>query len=299
MTVEHKSARRLRRPEPSSFQRGKELGAEPRSVSLKHPSVGVQHIAHDLTGIAASQNSLRWRTLPVMLAGRMFLIAFFAAASASCDTGQPASSASLSHLEPATSELGQRSSVRINGAGFHIPLQSDLATDKVTVDLPTASLGPTALEDLLFRNEELIEAVVPAGLPAGTYSLSLTLGEERIELADAFTVIDLRDGGVSEVDGGVDAGVGRSSDLCRLSPDDCEDGQAGASCSSNFDCQESCCQDSNNCAGGMCSFSCEDDTQCPADMACEHNICFYRCTQDVDCAPGQSCEHDNTLCEWP
>ena len=261
----------------------------------RSPSAGVHLIDHEGTALAVSSSNRHCSILAIVFAARTLLIAAVAAAGASCDTQPSSSAVSLSHMEPATSGLAQRTTVSINGEGFHIPLRSDLATTEVTTDQPTASLGSTELENLVFRNDRLIEAVVPASLPEGTYSLSLTLGEETIELADAFAVIAQRDGGVD----GVDASVGRSSDLCRLTPADCEDGQAGAFCSSDLDCQGTCCQDSTNCASGMCSFSCQDSTQCPADMACVHDTCFYRCTQDIDCAPGQSCEHAGTICEWP
>jgi hypothetical protein len=92
---------------------------------------------------------------------------------------------------------------------------------------------------------------------------------------------------------------GVSSDKCRLDPEKCR-GAAGALCVDDYDCDPGleCCTEKDNCGGGMCTLSCEEDYDCPADMLCEHSICFYACASDLDCAPEMSCEHDNTVCEY-
>lgn len=91
-------------------------------------------------------------------------------------------------------------------------------------------------------------------------------------------------------DGAVDLG-------CRESPADCE-GQIGGDCEDGGECFEGeCCRD-KNCGGGMCTFACKDDVDCPEGMACEHSYCFFTCSRDEDCGPGQSCEHKNTICEY-
>lgn len=92
---------------------------------------------------------------------------------------------------------------------------------------------------------------------------------------------------------------GDSSNTCRLFPDDCFDGRAGAFCESDRECRGFCCTDGANCGGGMCTYACDIDEDCPFDMGCEHNVCFYLCDDDLDCAEGQRCEHGNTVCEWP
>lgn len=93
--------------------------------------------------------------------------------------------------------------------------------------------------------------------------------------------------------------AGDSTDQCRLDPESCGGGRAGAFCDNDGDCRDVCCTDDSNCAGGTCTFVCANDDECPVDMACEHDVCFYRCNVDEDCALGQSCEHGNTICEWP
>jgi len=90
-----------------------------------------------------------------------------------------------------------------------------------------------------------------------------------------------------------------SSDSCRLDPEFCGGGTAGAFCDSDDDCQGICCTERGNCGGGMCTFECRDDLDCPSDMGCEHDVCFYLCDVDEACAVGQECEHGDTVCEWP
>jgi len=93
---------------------------------------------------------------------------------------------------------------------------------------------------------------------------------------------------------------GLASDECRLHPEDCNGG-AGSYCDDHDDCGPSlfCCEEDNNCGGGMCTADCRDDRDCPGDMLCEHDMCFYACDDDRDCAEGMSCEHDRTVCEYP
>jgi hypothetical protein len=88
-------------------------------------------------------------------------------------------------------------------------------------------------------------------------------------------------------------------DACRFEPEVCH-GETGSFCDTDRDCYSGvCCTSESNCRGGMCTYSCRDDRDCPPDMACEHDVCFFRCSSDRDCAVGQSCEHGKTVCEWP
>lgn len=85
---------------------------------------------------------------------------------------------------------------------------------------------------------------------------------------------------------------------CRFDPSYCRGG-LGGSCRGNVDCFEGSCCTAKHCGGGMCTFSCNTDNQCPIDMACEHNVCLFMCRDDFDCAVGQRCEHAHSVCEWP
>ena len=86
-------------------------------------------------------------------------------------------------------------------------------------------------------------------------------------------------------------------EYCRFDPG-CGGG-IGATCRSYDDCSDGFCCDSGNCGGGMCTYRCDVDADCPPEMACEHDVCFFTCRSDADCARGMSCEHGNTVCEWP
>ena len=91
-----------------------------------------------------------------------------------------------------------------------------------------------------------------------------------------------------------------ASNGCRLEPADCQGG-AGGFCDDDRDCIEPlfCCEEQQNCGGGMCTAECHDDRDCPLDMLCEHDRCFYACDDDRDCAVDMTCEHDRTVCEYP
>ncbi|MCA9717360.1 MAG: hypothetical protein H6713_41640 [Myxococcales bacterium] len=84
---------------------------------------------------------------------------------------------------------------------------------------------------------------------------------------------------------------------CRFDPH-CGSGGIGSFCNNDAECFNSECCESDNCGGGMCTFRCDHDVDCPAEMLCEHGTCFFICNSDLDCANGQSCEHGNTVCEW-
>jgi hypothetical protein len=75
------------------------------------------------------------------------------------------------------------------------------------------------------------------------------------------------------------------------------DGDPGAPCEVHDDCESGFCCGSDHCGGGMCTYPCHDDRDCPPDMGCEHETCFFRCDGDRDCAPGETCEHGDTVCE--
>jgi hypothetical protein len=86
---------------------------------------------------------------------------------------------------------------------------------------------------------------------------------------------------------------------CRYDPAGCYGGPGGV-CETHADCESGyCCTDASNCGGGMCTWHCSNDIDCPRDMGCEHHMCFYLCASDADCAVGQRCEHGHTVCEWP
>jgi len=84
---------------------------------------------------------------------------------------------------------------------------------------------------------------------------------------------------------------------CRENPGDCE-GDVGGDCASTDDCSDGLCCRDKNCGGGMCTYSCGNNGDCPSSMLCEHGYCFFTCGADRNCGPGQSCEHGETVCEY-
>lgn len=82
---------------------------------------------------------------------------------------------------------------------------------------------------------------------------------------------------------------------CRFDPH-CPGG-VGAYCDNDGECGSGHCCDKKECDGGMCTFECDDDHECPQGLLCEHGVCFYACSTAADCASGQKCKHDG-VCEW-
>lgn len=70
----------------------------------------------------------------------------------------------------------------------------------------------------------------------------------------------------------------------------------GAPCSVHADCPTGTCCTSPPC-GGMCTYECRDDRDCPYGTLCEGGKCFWSCRSSYDCAPGYSCKHDHTVCQ--
>ena len=102
---------------------------------------------------------------------------------------------------------------------------------------------------------------------------------------------------VIQIGGLLGAACGDPYTDCRFDPH-CGSGGIGSFCNNDAECFNSECCESDNCGGGMCTFRCDHDVDCPAEMLCEHGTCFFICNSDLDCANGQSCEHGNTVCEW-
>ena len=71
----------------------------------------------------------------------------------------------------------------------------------------------------------------------------------------------------------------------------------GAVCYAAYDCATSYCCVSPPCGGGMCTYPCQRDADCPYGLRCADNACFWACATDAQCAPGWTCKHAHTVCQ--
>jgi hypothetical protein len=79
------------------------------------------------------------------------------------------------------------------------------------------------------------------------------------------------------------------NERCRHTPERCQGGPGGF-CSDAADCATELCCELEPCGGGMCTFSCSGDGDCPDPMRCQEGHCFYDCLSVADCADGMLCE---------
>jgi hypothetical protein len=120
---------------------------------------------------------------------------------AGCSESEPESPRPL-QVQPDHGSSDKASPVTISGQGFSPLVRVDYCNKKRS-SVSTAfgaSLGPHALQQVTFQNHQRLTALVPAGLPAGTYDLIIVDPRgRRGELADAFRISDV------ELDAGPDA----------------------------------------------------------------------------------------------
>jgi len=72
----------------------------------------------------------------------------------------------------------------------------------------------------------------------------------------------------------------------------------GGACYSAYDCATGFCCTSPPCHGGMCTYACRTDLDCPYGTRCDGGACFAVCFYDSDCAYGQTCKKAHSLCQY-
>ena len=72
----------------------------------------------------------------------------------------------------------------------------------------------------------------------------------------------------------------------------------GGACYTSYDCGTGFCCTSPPCRGGMCTYACRSDIDCPYGTRCDGGACFVMCYYDTDCAWGQTCKKGRTLCQY-
>jgi hypothetical protein len=71
----------------------------------------------------------------------------------------------------------------------------------------------------------------------------------------------------------------------------------GAACYAPYNCASNYCCASPPCGGGMCTYPCQRDSDCPYGTLCADGACFWACASDANCAPGWACKHAHTVCQ--
>jgi hypothetical protein len=75
-------------------------------------------------------------------------------------------------------------------------------------------------------------------------------------------------------------------------------GWVGAGCGAPGQCPSGYCCRSSQCGGGMCTYPCSNNAQCPYGTLCADGACFWACSSDANCGAGQACRHGHTVCQY-
>ena len=100
----------------------------------------------------------------------------------------PASDLVIDRVDPPSATNIDVVPVRIEGSGFHLPLTTDLDDGLTAVGELAVTVGDVSLDAAAWRGEQLIEGLVPAGLPVGSYDVAVTLGGRTEILVDGYVV---------------------------------------------------------------------------------------------------------------
>ncbi len=102
----------------------------------------------------------------------------------------PSSGLAIERVDPAVGPTTKDTAVRLEGV-FHRPLSSNLDQgDTIVVGDMSATVGGVALAGAVWRDDQLIEGVVPAGLPPGPTDVTVTLGDGIDVLVEGYIVTE-------------------------------------------------------------------------------------------------------------
>lgn len=198
-------------------------------------------------------------------------------------------------IDPSSGPRSTATPVTILGRNFepHVAVDYDEQQGSRISSAFTARLGETALEQVTYVSATQLEAVVPAGLAAGTHDLTVVdpRGASGV-LAAAFTVLDLDagapDGDTAVGDGPPTDGPPHDGTTDAKPPDAAKpdttqppDAQVGDGPPCPLVCSK--------CAGGTCTLPCETGCTCPAGWSCNIDCYSKICVGNVNCSLGKDC----------
>jgi hypothetical protein len=121
--------------------------------------------------------------------GRALLVVGAASCACACADTSTVHGLSVDAVEPASGTNDMAVAIDITGS-FHRPVQINFDTGETVTSIPTATLGAGPLDSVQWQSVQHISASVPAGLAAGLYDVSVTLGDETATLTNGYEVLD-------------------------------------------------------------------------------------------------------------
>lgn len=108
---------------------------------------------------------------------------------------------SIERIVPDTGSTATPTPVRVEGRDFELPVRSNVDNGVTKVGEVAFAIGDVGVTDARWTDESLLEGTVPAGLVAGTYDVTVKVGDRTSVVKDGFTIFDPA---VTGVDAGVD-----------------------------------------------------------------------------------------------
>lgn len=102
----------------------------------------------------------------------------------------PRAGLAIDRVDPASGPSTQSTMVRIEGAGFHLPILSDVDEGSTIVQDMAVEVGGVPLAEWSWQDEQVIRGTVPAGLALGPHDVFVRLGREEGVLPGGFVVTD-------------------------------------------------------------------------------------------------------------
>ncbi len=132
---------------------------------------------------------------------RLALSLCFGVLASGC-TGWQSGALAIDRVTPASGPSTSDVAIEIDGTGFHLPITSNLDRGTTVVGTMSVAVGSAPLPDAARVSDQQLEGTVPAGLPEGSYDLTVTIGDRSAVLAGGYTVTGAGAGGGLPPDAG-------------------------------------------------------------------------------------------------